>query len=93
MFKSFVPSSPCPSLAPPLTPRARPISDCYIVYGEAKIEDSNTQGNFGNPQQAEMMERQAAEARQSSAIKATATEGEDDGAFPFLGGHGSGTKS
>lgn len=28
-----------------------------------------------------MMERQAAEARQSSAIKATETEGEDDGAF------------
>lgn len=56
-----------------------PNSDCYVVFGEAKIEDSANQG-FGAPSvgQSDAADRQAAEVARSAAIKSAAAAADDD---------------
>jgi len=57
-----------------------PNSDCYIVFGEAKVEDPSIQGSLASVHHlaaAEQAEKQAAAARQAAAKTVEADE--DDG--------------
>lgn len=61
-------------------------SDCWIVFGEAKIEDqSSPSSGFGSAglqqfAQAEAAEKQQAEARQAAALKAKDDDEDDEDA-------------
>ncbi|KAL8293588.1 hypothetical protein RQP46_000289 [Phenoliferia psychrophenolica] len=58
-----------------------PNSDCYVVFGEAKVEDAAQQGFAQQSMtQSDAMDRQATEVARSAAIKsaAAAAAGDDD---------------
>lgn len=57
-----------------------PNSDCWIVFGEAKVEDASSQTGFGGPAlsaQSDSINRQAAEEARKIKSSLTAAEAEE----------------